>query len=415
MSASNKPRVLRTVAPMGLAALLALGLTPHAARSQEAAARPEIGRALEDAGAAIRQGQFDAARAKLAQAQSVQRPTPYESAVIDEMRGALAQATGDTGTALEVFQRLLATRQMPQASKARMEHAVAALAFGTQDYATAADFAARAIRDGDTDPALPLLISQAAYASGDYGRAYSTTLDQVQALRRAGRTPSQAQLQMLAAAAQKQGDDAAYGSALEALATSYPDPSTTEALFARLQGKPEMASRYAVNVMRLKRKLGLLTTGPAYEEAVQLALSGGYSGEAASLVAEAYARGAFGSGPQAARQQRLRAYTDKQLADDQKGLSRAQTEAAAARDGQPLVRLGYDMVMRGDASGVALVQQGLQKGGTAGSDQAKLTLGEAYAQIGRVADAAGTFAAVNGNDGSVDLAHIWLIALKQGS
>lgn len=411
VSATISLRLLRAVTPAGLAALLVMTLPPSCARAQEAAARPEVGRALEAAEAAIRQKQFDTARAELAKAEAVRNRTPYEALAIEELSGALAQASGDTDSALKAYQHLLAVQQMTPARKARMEHTVAALAFAKQDYALSADFAARAIRDGDTDPALPLLISDAAYQGGDYGRAYSLTLGQVQALRQTGKKPSKAQLLMLASAAQKQGDDEAYGSALEALATDYSDPSTTAALLARVQAKPGVAARYAADIMRLRRKLGLLTTAQDYVEAVQLALSNGYPGEAASLIAEADLRGIFGKD---ARQQRLKAYAAKQLAEDQKGLERARAEAADAHDGQLLVRTGYDMATQGDASGVALIQQGIKKGGMARPEQAKLMLGEAYAGMGRKAEALDAFASVGGTDGSADLARFWVIALKQG-
>ena len=414
MTSTASLRLLRAIAPAGIAALLAVSLPHPSATAQEAAARPEVGHALEAAEAAIRQKQFDTARAELAKAQAVPNHTPYETLAIEELRGGLAQASGDTDGALNAYQHLLAVQQMTPARRARMEHTIAALAFAKQDYAASADFAARAIRDGDTDPALPLMISDAAYQGGDYGRAYSLTLDQVQALRRAGKTPSKAQLQMLASAAQRAGNDAAYGTALEALATDYPDPSSTAALLARLQAKPGAASRYAADIMRLRRKLGLLTTSQDYVEAVQLALSNDYPGEAAGLIAEADSRGVFGKDPQDTRQQRLKAYASKQLADDQKGLERAKAEAGDARDGQPLVRAGYDMATQGDAAGVALIQQGIKKGGMARPEQAKLLLGEAYAGMGRKAEALAAFAAVGGTDGAADLARLWMIALKQG-
>lgn len=413
MRAGHRSTPLQRLAPIAMAAMLAVALPPPVAWAQEAA-RPEIGHALQAAGTAIREKQFEAARAELAKAEAVKNRTAYENVSIEEMRGALAQASGDTDGALEAFRHLLETQPMPPASKARLEHTVAALAFGKRDYAGSADFAARAIHDGDTDPALPLLISEAAYESGDYGRAYSTTLDQVQALRRAGKKPSQTQLQMLASAAQKQGNDAAYGSALNALAADYPDPSTTAALFARLQARPGVGARYAADIMRLKRKLGMLATAQDYEEAAQLALSSGYPGEAGGLIAEAYAHGIFGKDPQDTRQQRLKAYADKQLADDQKGLDHARAEAADAHDGQMLVRVGYDMVTQSNASGLALIQQGIKKGGMARPDQAVLALGEAYAQLGQSADALATFRTINGAGDAVELAHLWATAIQQG-
>ena len=414
MRAGHQSPSLHRLASITVAAMLAVALPLPAAWAQEGA-RPEVGHALQAAAAAIREKRFDAARAELAKAEAVKNHSAYENVSIEEMRGALAQASGDTDGALEAFRHLLETQTMPAASKARLEHTVAALAFGKQDYAGSADFAARAIHDGDTDPALPLLISEAAYESGDYGRAYSTMSDQVQALRRAGKKPSQTQLQLLASAAQKQGNDAAYGSALNALAADYPDPSTTAALFARLQARPGVGSRYAADIMRLKRRMGLLTTAQDYEDAAQLALSSGYPGEAGGLIAEAYARGVFGKDPQDTRQQRLKAYADKQLADDQKGLDHARAEAMDAHDGQMLVRVGYDMVTQRNASGVALIQQGIKKGGMARPDQAVLALGEAYVQLGQNADALATFKTLNGTGDSVQLAHLWAAAIQQGN
>ncbi len=411
MRAIRQSHPLQRLAPVAIAAMLAVA--PPAARAQEAAARPEVGHALQAAETAIREKQFDAARAELAKAEAVKNHTPYETVAIEELRGALAQASGDTDGALDAFRHLLATQAMPAAAKARLEHTVAAMSFGKRDFAGASDFAARAIHDGDADPALPLLISQAAYESGDYGRAYSTTLDQVQAMRRAGKKPSKTQLQMLASAAQKQGNDAAYGSALNDLAADYPDPSTTAALLARLQARPGIGTRHAADIMRLKRRLGMLATAQDYEDAAQLALSSGYPGEASGLIAEAYARGVFGKDPQDTRQQRLKAYADKQLADDQKGLDHARAEAADAHDGQMLVRVGYDTVTQGNASGLALIQQGIKKGGMARPDQAVLAFGEAYVQLGRDADALATFRTVKGPGDAAEVAHLWAVALQQ--
>lgn len=412
MRSTASLRRARLVAACGLAALLA-AVPP--AMAQEAAARPEVGHPLEAAAAAIRQKQFDAARAELGKAETARNRTPYEDLAIGEMRGALAQASGDTDGALEAFKQLLAAHSLPSARRARMEHAVAALAFAKQDYAEAADYAARAMRDGDADPALPLIVSNSAYAGGDYARAYALTLEQVQALRRAGKKPSQAQLQVLASAAQKTGDDAAYGSALEALAADYPDGATAAALLARVQNKPGAASRYAVDIMRLKRRLGLLATAPDYVDAVQQSLAGGFPGEAASLIAEADGRGVFGQDGQDARQQRLKAYAAKQIAESRAGLDHARAEANDARDGQALVRIGYDMAAQGDAAGVALIQQGIKKGGLARPDGARLALGEAMAQVGRQAEALQAFAAVGGSDGAADLARLWTLALRQAA
>ncbi len=396
------------------AATLSAMLAPPVLHAQEAEARPEVGHALEAAEAAIRQKNFPAAKAALDKAEAVRNHSAYETFSIEQTRGVLAQASGDTDGALEAFRKLLATEKMSNADKARMEHSVAAMAFGKQDYAGSADYAARAVHDGDADPALPLLIAQAAYFSGDYPRAYAATQAQVQAQARAGKKPTQAQLQMLASAAQKSGNDAGYGAALEALAASYPDQATTAALLARVQAQPG-ANRYNLDTFRLKRRLGLLTTPAEYEEAAQLVLSSGFPGEAESIIAEAYSRHVFGQDQDAARQGRLKAYADKQLAQDQTGLEHARADAADSHDGGALVRVGYDMVTQGDAAGLPLIEQGVKQGGMARPDQASLMLGEAYTQLGRKPEALKAFSAIKPTDGAAGLAHLWTIALQSSS
>ena len=396
------------------AATLSAMLAPPVLHAQEAQARPEVGHALEAAEAAIRQKNFPAAKAALDKADAVKNHSAYETFSIEQTRGVLAQASGDTDGALDAFRKLLATEKMSNADKARMEHSVAAMAFGKQDYAGSADYAARAVHDGDADPALPLLIAQAAYFSGDYPRAYAATQAQVQAQAHAGKKPTQAQLQMLASAAQKSGNDAGYGAALEALAASYPDQATTAALLARVQAQPG-ANRYNLDILRLKRRLGLLTTPAEYEETAQLVLSSGFPGEAESVIAEAYSRHIFGQDQDAARQGRLKAYADKQLAQDQAGLEHARADAADSHDGGALVRVGYDMVTQGDAAGLPLIEQGVKQGGMARPDQASLVLGEAYAQLGRKPEALKAFSAIKPTDGAAGLAHLWTIALQSGS
>ena len=396
------------------AATLSAMLAPPVLHAQEAQARPEVGHALEAAEAAIRQKNFPAAKAALDKADAVKNHSAYETFSIEQTRGVLAQASGDTDGALDAFRKLLATEKMSNADKARMEHSVAAMAFGKQDYAGSADYAARAVHDGDVDPALPLLIAQAAYFSGDYPRAYAATQAQVQAQAQAGKKPTQAQLQMLASAAQKSGNDAGYGAALEALAASYPDQATTAALLARVQAQPG-ANRYNLDTLRLKRRLGLLTTPAEYEETAQLVLSSGFPGAAESVIAAAYSRHVFGQDQDAARQGRLKAYADKQLAQDQAGLEHARADAADSHDGGALVRVGYDMVTHGDAAGLPLVEQGVKQGGMARPDQASLVLGEAYAQLGRKPEALKAFSAIKPTDGAAGLAHLWTIALQSGS
>ena len=60
-------------------------------------------------------------------------------------------------------------------------------------------------------------------------------------------------------------------------------------------------------------------------------------------------------------------------------------------------------------TGLALMEQGIAKGGLRRPDEAKLHLGIAYLSAGQKAKAIQTFRDVGGTDGTADLARLWLI------
>ena len=138
----------------------------------------------------------------------------------------------------------------------------------------------------------------------------------------------------------------------------------------------------------------------------QLALRAGLPAEARRVVEAGYAAGKLGSGVDAARHQQLREVTIKQSADDEK-----QTNAEAdARNADAMVALGQSWVMKGQFDkGIALMQQGLAKGGLKRLDDAQLHLGQAWLMAGKTAPAIAAFKSVRGSDGAADLARLWAI------
>jgi len=57
--------------------------------------------------------------------------------------------------------------------------------------------------------------------------------------------------------------------------------------------------------------------------------------------------------------------------------------------------------------GIALIQQGIAKGGHKHVDDARLHLGIAYVRAGNRAKANEAFRSVKGTDGAADLARLW--------
>jgi hypothetical protein len=67
------------------------------------------------------------------------------------------------------------------------------------------------------------------------------------------------------------------------------------------------------------------------------------------------------------------------------------------------------------AKGVQMMQQGIAKGGIKRLEDAKLHLGIAQLIAGDKAKAQATFRSVQGNDGTTDLARLWLLHARRSA
>ena len=98
------------------------------------------------------------------------------------------------------------------------------------------------------------------------------------------------------------------------------------------------------------------------------------------------------------------------MAEDQRQLPQSVRAAVAAPDGTALVNVGFVYVSDGQFDqGIALMEQGMQKGGLSRPDEAKLHLAIAYLAAGQKAKAIAAFRDVGGTDGTADLARLWSI------
>jgi hypothetical protein len=121
----------------------------------------------------------------------------------------------------------------------------------------------------------------------------------------------------------------------------------------------------------------------------------------------------LGQGAEAERHKRLRDLVLKRLDEEKAGRAAAEKEAAAAKDGNALVGLGFALATGGEAAkGVPLMQQGIAKGGLKRPEDAKLHLGIAQVLAGD-AKAQATLRSVGGADGTTDLARLWSLYARR--
>jgi hypothetical protein len=365
--------------------------------------RPEVAKPLNAAQDLYRARKYQDALTKIDQAAAVPGKTPYESTMIEEMRGAAAAAAGNNAVAAQAYETLLSSGRLSGADEQRTTEALAGIYFQEKNYPQAIKVAQRYQKSGGGDPDMRTLLVQSYYLSNDCGNVVSLLKPGIDAQAHAGHAPDESQLQLLGTCAQRVKDDTTYRGTLEKLVAYHPKQSYWDDLFQSIRTKPGYSSALDIDTYRLRRATGSLTTVDDYMEMTQLAIVAGTTAEGKQVIDQGFASGVLGHDAQADREKRLQALAAK----------RAQAPADSANPVAP-VDIGFNQVFAGQTKqGLAAMEAAIAKGGLDHPDQAQLHLGVAYYVAGDKTRAVQAFRAVKGSDGSADLARLWVMVASK--
>ncbi|MDB5968607.1 MAG: hypothetical protein JWQ90_1057 [Hydrocarboniphaga sp.] len=396
--------------PLMVVAILLAAQSPLLAADKPPALRSEVGKPLQAAQTALQAKNYDDAKANLAKAEAVGKFTSYESYIFARLSAQAAIGTGDYKGAAAAYEQIIASPELPAEEKVQTLDAYVRINYGIKDYAKTASAVQQYKQAGGNSAETLGLLAQSQYLSGQYGEAGQTLAAEIEAAEKAGQRPSDIQLQLLASCALKQDDMAAYTRALEKIVAYMPKREYWLDLIVRTSNKPGFSPNLALDVYRLRKATATLEDSADYMDASQLALQAGFPAEAKQFIDEGYDRKKLGEGADAARHKQLKDLVTRKIAEDRATLAEGEKVAAARAAGDALVATGYNLTTYGEADrGLKLMEQGLAKGGLKKPDQAKLLLGYAYQVAGSEDRAQKTFEDVSGDDGSKDVARLWLI------
>ena len=386
------------------AALIAAFAGGGALAQKSEPVRPEVGKPLQEAQALIKQRKGREALAEVAEAEAAPNRTAYENFLIQQMRGSAAVIAGDNDAVIRAFGAVLESGRVSGRAELPLIQAIAVAHYRKKDYGKAAQWSQRYFREGGSDGAMRTMLLQSHYLGND-----CTSVNKMLEGSN-GRKPAEEELQILANCYLRQNDTGGYVGTIEKLVVHYPKKQYWTDLLARVQKKPGFSDRLALDVYRLRLATGNLASANDYMEMAQLAVQAGVPAEAKSVIEKGYEAGALGKGDQAERHARLRDLVEKTLAESRAARAAAEREAQSARDGEALLALGFNYVHEGDAKkGLALMEQGIRKGGLKRPEDAKLRLGEAQLQAGQKQRGVQTLRGVKGKDGTADLARLWVL------
>lgn len=373
-------------------------------------ARPAVGKPLVQAQTLFNEGRFAESLNKVREAeQAASDPSPYELYLVNRTKAAAALRAGQQELAFNATEAAIATQHLSGPAQVELIESLVHAAYGAKDYVRAARWAERYAQEGGSNPAVAPLRIQALYFAGDHAAAASALQAQVTADDAAGRSISERELLLLANAQRQLPDEAGYAATMERLATRHSKPVYWSELIARVDRRT-LGDRLALDLFRLVRATGNMGRIENHVALANLAQYAGFSGEAVSVLDEAAAKGLI-AGPDAAKHQALRDKARKEAAADSAARKQDLAMAQSAKDGNGLAMLGQISAAEGryDA-GIALMEQGLARGGLRHPDEVKLRLGEALALAGKGAAAAQTLTPLNrGSDGASRLARLWAL------
>ena len=400
-------KTTRLLAAMLLAAgLLQLPLA-------NAAVSAAVAKPLKEASDLVRAGKAKEALAKL---NGVTSAGPDDTYMLARIRGAAYQRMGENAAAVQQLEAAFATGKVPGNEAGQLAETIAGVYAQEHNNAKAMQWVEKAKAAGDNSGTLRQIQDYVQGSSGDYSQIARDNAAKVQAAESAGRRPDEDDLLRLADAYRHTKNTAGDLQVKEKLVTYYPSNKQYVGIYlSDLPGKSGFSSRFSLDLLRLRLISGNLTAAADYMEMAQLLLQAQLPAEAKSVVDKGYAAGVLGTGPEAARQQRLRDLANKSTDTAAASLAKRTADAKAGKTGDELVAIGCEYASLGKYDeGIALIQQGIAKDSLKHPDDANLRLGVAMMQSGKgKAAAVKQLRSVQGADGAPEVARLY-IALGTG-
>jgi len=377
----------------------------------------ELAKPLKAAQDALNAKKYPDALAKLKEAESNPKKTPYDEHVINELAGVAYARTQNYPEAEKAFEAQVNDGFLEQSEIPMRVKAVSQINYQLKNYDKAIDYGTRAIKGGYADEEIYIIVGQSYYLKGDWKGTLKFEDTMVENDIKAGRTPKDQSLQLILSSCVKIEDADCTTKALERLVTYYPKIEYWQQLLYTLAQTPDMeksGDRTQLQLFRLMSEVDVLKRPEDYTEMAQLAMEQGSPGEAQHILEKGFQKNIFADQRSKDKNQRLLEAAKKQASQDVATLPKIEQDARTAATGDKdvgvgLAYLGYQQYDKA----TDLLSQGLTKGGVKSEPEARLLLGIAQLKAGHKDDAVKSFRAVKGDPNLERLASLWSLRAKQ--
>ena len=392
----------------------AAAAAPAASAASAPMLRPEVAKPLVAAQEAIKAGKYADALALISEAEAMPALTPYERYILLRLKAPAVFGGGDQAAALNAFEQVVNSPLLPAAEKPAIAETTIKLALQLKQYERASAMMKVYLAEGGPSAEVRRLYPQVLSVAGEHAEVIKQLLPSLAADEAAGRVTPEDTLRLLASSQREVKDEAGYLASLDKLATSTGKSDYWAELISRpMRGGGFAAERLMLDVYRLRQAVGIAPSAGELGDMAYRANQAGLPAEAQQLLDAGFSSGLLGKDANAAADRKLREAATKAATQDRNTVADSEAGAARAKDGNAAYGLGMALSGAGNHErALALIQQGLAKGGLRRPDDAQLHLGVAQWRAGKIDEAKASLAAVKGSDGTADLARLWLLFLN---
>lgn len=379
--------------------------------AEAATARKEVGNPLAKAQELGKQKKFKEALAEWKKAEAVSGKTAYETQLVNDIGAWLYMSSRDYASAAAIYEKALP--DVPAAQKAQRIKTLAQLNMQLKQWDKAQTYAKQYTSEFGASPDIDSMLLQSSYMKGDYAGTAKLAGAKVQAVKKAGGTPTEADLQLLMSAWYKQNRMPETQAALTDLLRYYPKPNYWRDMYTFMASGPGKSDRTELETYRLKMAAGQLEPRD-YVAMAELAMASGIPGDAQKVLAAGVQAGTVAQGDTKARELRLIALADQQAAAD-KAEFPAQIKAALAdAKGDVAASLGEAYLSHGDnQNAIDQLKAALAKG-VADKETVTLHLALAQYQLGARQEAIRTLRSIPQKGSRISqIAALWDIVISQ--
>jgi tetratricopeptide (TPR) repeat protein len=380
-------------------------VVPATAQAQQKVSA-KVGVPLKAAQDAIQKKKWDAALAKIKEADGTPGKTAFDQYKINEMLWYVYLQQGRNADAARVLEAQIASGQMPAGEKVSRTKTLAQLYTRAGNYGKAATVAKDYLKSAPGDKDMQLLLANAYYQQKNYKAALAAA-DQAM---KGGGTPSQDLLQLVLRCNYELNDAAGTAKALDQLLKYYPSTDTwarvLDAYLKQTKHDHELMSLY-----RLAEDVGALEDANQYRDMAQILVVSGFGIEGERIIQKGIAANLF-QGEEANRAKRTLDAAKRKGDQERADLPKAKARLAAAKTAAEAEAVGKLYFSAGDyAQAAVALRTALGKGSTADPDGTNMLLGIALKRGGDKAGANKAFDAVK-DPKFAEVAKLWKIASR---